>query len=79
MSETQRTEPERLGRSEIEQLQAERLRTLLDAVVPSNPFWTQKFRLAGIDISSVRTPADLQNLPFTNKSELVSEIGRAHV
>jgi phenylacetate-CoA ligase len=73
VSETQRTEPERLGRSEIEQLQAERLRTLLDAVVPSNPFWTQKFRLAGIDISSVRTPADLQNLPFTNKSELVSD------
>ena len=73
MSETPYSQPERMDRSQIEQLQSERLRALLDAVAGSNPFWTQKFQSAGVDVSSVKTPADLQKLPFTRKSDLVSD------
>lgn len=65
--------PERLTREQLRARQDERLRSLLDAVVPANPFWTEKFRAAGVDVSSVRTVDDLPVLPFTTKADLVAD------
>lgn len=60
-------------RAEIRERQTERLRTLLDAVVPANPFWTRKFKAAGVDPASIRSLDDLPRLPFTEKGELVAD------
>lgn len=65
--------PELWSRSEIEEWQGRRLCELLQTVVPANPFWTQKFARAGLNLASIRTRADLAKLPLTAKSELVED------
>lgn len=65
--------PENLPRDAIRQRQCERLQELLNEVVPANPFWTSKFRQAGVDVASVTSPEQLSTLPFTTKSELVDD------
>lgn len=60
-----------LERPALEQLQAERLRALLD-VLPGNAFYRRKFADAGLDVATVRTLADLARLPFTTKDELLA-------
>ena len=58
-------------RARIEQLQDQRLRGLLDQVLKSNPFYSQKLRAAGID--SPRGLERLAELPFTTKAEIVAD------
>ncbi|MEX1098670.1 MAG: AMP-binding protein [Planctomycetales bacterium] len=66
-----RTQPGQ--RDSIHAYQTKRLRTLLDAVVPANPFWTRKLREAGVDVAAVRALDDLPRLPLTEKSELAAD------
>ncbi len=56
-------------RTALEALQREKLRRLLEAILPRNPFWGRK--LAGLaDPASLQ---DVSGLPFTTKEELVAD------
>jgi phenylacetate-CoA ligase len=50
--------------------QQELLVALIKEILPQNPFYTRKFKQAGIDGRSIRDLGDLANLPFTFKSDL---------
>ncbi|HET6324171.1 MAG TPA: AMP-binding protein [Planctomycetaceae bacterium] len=60
-------------REQLRQQQAERLRKLVAAVTPTNPFWTKKFAAAGCRPERLQTLADLANFPTTQKKELVED------
>jgi phenylacetate-CoA ligase len=62
--------PESLPRTQIEELQSERLRLLLNEIRGANPFWREKFAAAGVDPAQVRS---LDDLPLTTKAELVED------
>src|SRR5437016_4428482 len=62
-----------LSRPQLEEIQAERLRRLLDEVLPANAFWRERFTAAGVDPSEIRTPADLRRLPCVTKAELLAD------
>lgn len=64
-------QPENLNREALEARQLQRLQHLLKEVSASNPFWQNKWQTAGIDLGSIQSLADLQNLPVTTKAELV--------
>lgn len=57
-------------RAQIQDIQSRRLRELLEAIVPRNRFYTEKFAGAEIDVSSIQTLEDLRQLPVTTKQEL---------
>ena len=65
-------ELETLDRHSIVALQRERLGRLLEEL-ESNRFYQEKFRLAGLEMRSIRSAEDLRRLPFTTKSELIAE------
>jgi len=73
MSQNSRNNLEFGDRTRLAEWQAERLRALLEAVVPANPFWTEKLRDAKVDPRSIQSLDDLARLPFTTKSELVAD------
>jgi len=52
---------------------AERLSALLRYIYGRNPFYTSKLDAAGVDLSSLRFPADLSKLPLTTKRELITD------
>ncbi len=58
-------------RSQIEARQSQRLVEMLQAIIPRNRFWTTKLQAAGVDVAAIRSLADLAELPFTTKQELV--------
>lgn len=58
-------------RSQIENMQSQRLVEMLQAIIPRNRFWTSKFAAAGVDVATIRGLEDLAKLPFTTKQELV--------
>ena len=63
---------ETADRSAIEADQIDRLRALIDRLIPNNPFWSRRLAAAGID---ARCP-DLntfRNLPLLEKQELVED------
>ncbi len=60
------------ARSVVRSRQLSSVRELLRTIVPANPFYTAKFRAAGID-GSVNSWDDFSQLPFTTKTELVSD------
>ncbi len=49
----------------------DRFRQLLREIVPGNRFYVRKF--ADIDLTTIRSPADMARLPFTNKAELAAD------
>lgn len=59
------------SRAAVHQRQLEKLRRLLDAILPGNEFYRAKF--TPIDTGRFDSLACLQNLPFTTKSELVED------
>jgi phenylacetate-CoA ligase len=65
-------ESETRNREGLTRLQDERLRRLLKELT-TNRFYQEKFRVAGIEMHSVRSAEDLKRLPFTTKRELVTE------
>jgi phenylacetate-CoA ligase len=56
-----------------DRVQTPRLRELLRAVVPANPFWTKKFEAAGCEPGDVRSLEEFVRFPLTTKSELVAD------
>lgn len=54
-------------------MQAERLRAMLDEILPANRFYAAKFAHAGLAAGDVRRPSDLSRVPFTTKAELAGD------
>ncbi|MEY2667386.1 MAG: hypothetical protein RJA59_24, partial [Pseudomonadota bacterium] len=61
---------ETMDRSEIEQLQLERLEATLNRVQRSVPFYQRRFAESGFDAEGLRSLGDLRRLPFTEKRDL---------
>jgi phenylacetate-CoA ligase len=61
---------ETLTRDELEQLQIERLQSTLNRVYRYVSFYRQAFDAAGVDVSQVKSLADLARLPFTTREDL---------
>src|SRR4051812_2470440 len=59
------------SRQAIEQLQLEKLRSLLDSVLPSNPFYARKLSARVKNLTSVSEFS--KATPFTTKQELVED------
>ncbi len=59
------------SRAGIEAVQEQRLLHMLETIIPRNRFWTSKYKQAGVDPRSIRSLADLSQLPLTQKQELV--------
>jgi phenylacetate-CoA ligase len=60
-------------RAALADVQSARLRALLAEILPHNAFYARKFAAVGLDPNAVRTPADLNRLPFTTKAELLAD------
>ncbi len=63
-------EKECMSRSDLEQLQLERLQSTLFRVTTHVPFYRKKFKEEGIDPDGFNSLADLSKLPFTTKGDL---------
>jgi len=57
-------------RSEIMELQNERLRALIKRVWDCSPFYKRRLASMGISPDSIRTTDDLKRIPFTTKTDL---------
>ncbi len=73
MSQFPRHDLEFADRTRLAEWQALRVRALLEAIVPANPFWTEKLREANVEPRSMQSLDDLNRLPFTTKAELVAD------
>ena len=60
-------------REQLERLQLSRLQVLLQTIIPRNRFWTTRLKAAGVNVSDLRSLADLERLPFCTKQELVAD------
>jgi phenylacetate-CoA ligase len=65
-----RDEVEVVARKEIESLQLERLRSGVDRMSKTVPFYRKSLSEAGVTADSIRSLDDLARLPFTIKSDL---------
>lgn len=81
---------ETMSRSELEELQFERLRTVVERTYHNVPFYREAFQNKGVEPGDVKSLDDLKYLPFTTKQDLrdnypyglfatpLSEIVRVH-
>jgi phenylacetate-CoA ligase len=67
---TQSDSYERLGREDLEQIQVERLQATLNRACQNVAFYRENYERLGIDIGTVKSLADLAELPFTTKEDL---------
>lgn len=72
MSQSDLYKLQTVSRAQLRAGQEERLRSLLQELA-TNQFYQEKFEVAGLAMADVQTLADLQQLPFTTKSELAAE------
>src|SRR5204863_7794866 len=63
----------RLTRGELEKLQRQRLRAMLDAILPGNSFYAKKISQSGLRVDRLHEPDVFARLPFTTKPELVAD------
>ncbi len=63
-------EAERLPRKELEKLQLERLKKIVEWVYNRVPFYRKKFDEAGVKPEDIKHLQDIQKLPFTTKDDL---------
>jgi phenylacetate-CoA ligase len=61
------------SREQIAIRQLERLKSLLEQLVPANRFWTEKLQAARVSAGSLKSLDDLRRIPFTTKQELVTD------
>ncbi|HYV34195.1 MAG TPA: phenylacetate--CoA ligase family protein, partial [Gemmataceae bacterium] len=62
-----------LTRTELGQLQRQRLRAMLDAILPGNRFYANKIKQSGLPLERLHEPEVFSRLPFTTKPELVAD------
>jgi len=46
---------------------------MLAEILPRNAFWRERFAAAGVSGGEIRTPRDLQKLPFVTKADLAAD------
>jgi phenylacetate-CoA ligase len=61
---------ETLAEVDLQRLQVDRLRTCVERVSRSVPFYRERLAGAGVDAGAIRTLDDLARLPFTTKQDL---------
>src|SRR5438105_11037105 len=61
---------ETMPRAELQGLQLERLRLVLATVYDRVPFYRQRFTVAGVHPTDLRSLGDLARFPFTYKTDL---------
>ncbi|GAA1853160.1 phenylacetate--CoA ligase [Pseudonocardia ailaonensis] len=66
-----------IERKALEAWQAERLRDTVAHVVGNSPYWARRFADAGIDPSSVTTPADLYRCPTLTKRDYIDVLAES--
>jgi phenylacetate-CoA ligase len=66
-------EVEFMARPELDRHQQERLRALLDAILPSNAFYSRKIAGSGLPLQKLHLREVFSQLPFTNKAELIAD------
>lgn len=59
-----------LGRAELQALQEEKLRRLVEHAYGTVPYYRERFDAAGIRPEAIRTAADLAQIPVTSKADL---------
>src|SRR5438105_1452583 len=64
---------EYLTRPELDRLQHQRLRALLDHMLPGNGFYSRKITAAALSIERLHEPEVYSRLPFTTKPELTAD------
>jgi phenylacetate-CoA ligase len=64
---------ESLSRTQLRELQNEKLRTMIHYVSEQAPFYQQRFRELGIRPDDIRSLDDLPRLPFTRKQDLAEQ------
>ncbi|HPA72191.1 MAG TPA: phenylacetate--CoA ligase, partial [Spirochaetota bacterium] len=64
-------EYETMSRDDIEQLQIERLQGTLNRVYRNVSFYKQAFEERGVSVEKIKSLADLRELPFTTKEDLI--------
>ncbi len=62
-------EVETAGREVLENIQLTKLKSLLNKVYRSNPFYIRKFKEHGVSPEDIKTMGDIVKLPFTSKIE----------
>ncbi|MGB0583104.1 MAG: phenylacetate--CoA ligase family protein [Limisphaerales bacterium] len=62
-----------LNRAEIEAAQLASLRTLIDALIPDNQFYTERLASGGITTAPASLEEFVSKCPFTTKSECVTD------
>lgn len=58
---------------QIEQLQAVRLRAMLELCARGHPYYRRRWAEQKVDIASIRSMRDLERLPLTSKHELMAD------
>ncbi|MBW1895783.1 MAG: AMP-binding protein [Deltaproteobacteria bacterium] len=61
-----------MNREDLEQVQLERLQSSLNRAYKNVSYYREQFETQGIDVSSVRTIADIGKFPFTTREDLGS-------
>ena len=61
---------ELMERSELEELQLKRLKSIAEKVYNSVPFYRNKFKEAGVSPDDIKSLNDLSKLPTTRKQNL---------
>jgi phenylacetate-CoA ligase len=62
-----------LPRTQLANLQQQRLEALLAAILPRNAFYARKLTSAGLSADDLRMPEGWARLPFTTKAEIVAD------
>jgi phenylacetate-CoA ligase len=65
--------PPGASRSDVIEIQRQRLSLLLCQILPQNRFYGRKFAEAGLDAAALKSVDDLRRLPFTTKAELFAD------
>jgi phenylacetate-CoA ligase len=64
---------ERMDRHDLGVWQGRRLSALLQRLHGRNPFYTRKLDDAGLEVGTLRLPADLRRLPLSTKAEFIAD------
>ena len=63
-------EMECIGRKELEAIQLERLKALVDYCDRTVPFYHDRLAAAGVTADKIKALSDIQYIPYTTKSDL---------
>ena len=59
-----------MPREQIEKLQVERLRWLVDYCIKNIPFYNDRLTKAGVTAEKIKSIKDIENIPYTTKEDI---------